>query len=785
MKHPQFKYGVTLFAALLTHIGIVDALWGQLSNTRPLTGSEDRSAAMVAGIHRSLDRMTDAAGRKRPTYWQRDFSSPRAYQTSVQSNRNRLREILGVVDPRVAPVRLQYVSSPESSAIVAENDVIRIRAVRWTVLERVHAEGLLLEPVARDIVARVVVLPDAGQTPEVQAGIDPSATDSAEPMARRLAEAGCQVLVPTLIDRQCQWSGNPEVVMTDQTHREWIYRQACEMGRHIIGYEVQKVLAAVDWFEQQNMKNAKPPIGVAGYGEGGLLALYSGALDGRIQSVLVSGYFGPRDELWQEPIYRNVFRLTREFGDAELASLIYPRDLVVEYSVGPEVPGPPKLLPKRRACAAPGRLTTPAFADVQREVARAVQLAKQTEAANPSIHFVSGQNAVVTKPGSTEALARLLAGLDLANVAFSEKPPKLADSRASFDPQDRQRRQVEKLVEFSQRLVRRAESIRGEYCGELLSPTGETWPKTSQRLRDALWKDVVGRLPDPDLPINPRSRVIESNDRWTMHEIVLDVWDDVFAWGYLILPNDLKEGERRPVVVCQHGLEGLPESVVTRDESTRGFRAYRAFAVKLAEQGYITFAPHNPYRGKTAFRQIQRKANPLGLTLYSFILGQHQRILQWLKSRPEVDADRIAFYGLSYGGLSAVRIPSLLDDYCLSICSACFNDWTRKITSVEFPASYMFHAEYDHFTFGLGARFNHAELAALIAPRPFMVERGHDDRVAPDEWVAHEFAKVRRLYSRLHVPEKAEIEFFTGGHVIHGEGTFRFLHKHLQFAPAP
>jgi hypothetical protein len=32
--------------------------------------------------------------------------------------------------------------------------------------------------------------------------------------------------------------------------------------------------------------------------------------------------------------------------------------------------------------------------------------------------------------------------------------------------------------------------------------------------------------------------------------------------------------------------------------------------------------------------------------------------------------------------------------------------------------------------------------------------------------------------------EKTEIEFFNGGHTINGEGTFRFLHKHLNWPPA-
>ena len=96
----------------------------------------------------------------------------------------------------------------------------------------------------------------------------------------------------------------------------------------------------------------------------------------------------------------------------------------------------------------------------------------------------------------------------------------------------------------------------------------------------------------------------------------------------------------------------------------------------------------------------------------------------------------------------------------------------------------MFTAEYEQFCFNQGVTFNHAELAALIAPRPFMVERGHDDGVAPDHWVAYEYAKVRRLYAKLGIPERTRIEFFDGGHVIHGQETFKFLHRHLNW-PEP
>ncbi len=131
-----------------------------------------------------------------------------------------------------------------------------------------------------------------------------------------------------------------------------------------------------------------------------------------------------------------------------------------------------------------------------------------------------------------------------------------------------------------------------------------------------------------------------------------------------------------------------------------------------------------------------------------------------------------------------MRIPALEPRYCLSICSADFNEWIRKNTTVDARYSYIFTGEYEIFEYDLGHTFNYAEMAALIAPRPFMVERGHHDGVAPDEWVAYEFAKVRRLYAQLKIPERTEIEYFNGPHTINGQATYAFLHRHLNW-PEP
>ena len=296
--------------------------------------------------------------------------------------------------------------------------------------------------------------------------------------------------------------------------------------------------------------------------------------------------------------------------------------------------------------------------------------------------------------------------------------------------------------------------------------------------RSYFHSNLVGILPPASLPPNPRTRLLGETNGVRRYEVLLEVHRDVMAYGILCVPADLKPGERRPVVVCQHGLEGRPADI---SDPTINSPFYHQYGLRLAERGFITFAPQNPYIGVTKFRQVLHRAQPLGLTLWSFIVRQHEVITDWLAAQPFVDPQRIAFYGLSYGGKTAMRVPVLVDRYCLSICSADYNEWIWKNVSSRSPYSYLWTSEYDMPEWNMGNTFNYAELSWLILPRPFMVERGHDDGVAPDEWVAYEYAKTRRHYVKLGLADRTEIEFFDGPHSIHGVGTFDFLHRHLNW----
>jgi dienelactone hydrolase len=738
---------------------------------------------MVEGIHTFLLRKTQEAGKERMRFWQPDYRSVQDYNRSVSPNRERFRQIIGAVDPRLPATPPALFGTIDTPALVSVGAGYKVYAVRWPVcapstdgsadFERLDAEGLLLEPQASPV-ARIVAVPDADWTPEMLVGLAPGIPAAAQ-FARRLAENSCQVMVPLLINRDDSFSGIPGIGMTNQPHREWIYRMAFEVGRHIIGFEVQKVLAAVDWFAAQNTSRPAP-IGVMGYGEGGLLALYSAALDFRIDATLVSGYFQPREDLWREPIYRDVWGLVREFGDAELAGLIAPRTLIIEACHGPELAGPPPATEEHKERACPnGKLISPSLDAVEREVERARPFFAGLKAERNLFLFASDAGGGL--PGSEPALRAFLRSLDAhAELRPTGSPP--TDARQNYNPEPRLRRQFDQMVGFTQALIRKASDRRLAFWTKADASSAERWKETTKFYKNYIWEEVIGRLPSVNLPPNARTRLVYDQPLFSGYEVMLDVWPEVFAYGILLVPKDLKPGERRPAVVCQHGLEGRPSDLA---DPTTDSPYYHRLAARLAEEGFVAYAPQNPYIGKDRFRIIQRMGHPLKLALFSFILGQHEQTLNWLAEQPFVDPTRIGFYGLSYGGKTAVRVPPFLDGYALSICSGDFNEWVWKTTTVESRHSYLLTSEYDMYEFNFANVVNYAELACLMAPRPFMVERGHDDGVGMDEWVAYEYAKVRRFYDRMGLPDRTTIEFFNGPHTIHGVGSFEFLRRHLRW----
>ncbi|HZW32714.1 MAG TPA: hypothetical protein VFF52_18520, partial [Isosphaeraceae bacterium] len=188
-----------------------------LPGTAPLTLQGDIASQLVAGVDRFLLRKTAESAAKRPAFW--------TDETAARANRARLASILGVTDPRVPFEAPELVETTDRPALIGKGGRFEAFAVRWPAFGDVHGEGLLLVPTGGAKLADVVAIPDAGQTPEQVVGLEPGVEPAAQ-FARRLAESGCRVIVPVLIDRGVEARNGRSRLST----REFLYRPAFELG---------------------------------------------------------------------------------------------------------------------------------------------------------------------------------------------------------------------------------------------------------------------------------------------------------------------------------------------------------------------------------------------------------------------------------------------------------------------------------------------------------------------------------------------------------------------------
>lgn len=623
-----------------------------LEGTAPLDFRGDPAAAIVEGIGRYLERI-------RPWFLARRNPDP-----------NELRRLIGAIDRRVEPVRLELVATAEESAVLGAGDSFEVLAVRWSVLDGLEAEGIYLRQIGQPR-HLVVYLPETDREPEHN------------PEIFEFAAAGADVLVPVLLSSAAPPPPAPGGWAKQLSEREWILRMAFPLGRHPLGLEVQKVLAFLDWWKQRHREQL---VEVAGAGDGAWIAAFAGVLDPRI-ALVDTGYLGLEPPSFRnQPLYRNIFGLARHFSEEDIRALL-----------------------RFRLGSAPRGLATP------------LRLARR-------------------------------------------------------DAEARRTRNVRQMEEFLQRLARRSRRVRDELWANIRGATPEEWRRAAAPLERRIREEMLGELPAEETPPRPRTRPLPPSAEWRGWEVMLDVRPEFFAYGVLLVPAR-PAAAKMPLVVVQHGLQGRPQDLFGQKPDTRAWAVYRNWAETLVREGWAVYLPQNLYTGD--FRHLVRMAHPLGLTQYSFIREQYRVALDWLASLPFIDAERIGYYGLSYGGKVALRVPPFEPRFRAVVCAGDFNEWVGKMVTIEEPWGYLFTPEYDMLEWNLAHIASHAELAMLIAPRPFLVERGHRDAVGIDEWVLAEYARVKRFYDEMGIGERAGIALFNGPHRVDGEEALRFFRRWL------
>jgi len=720
-------------------------LRGTAPITPPLSGDirEEQRQQMIRFY---LQQIAATPG-KRDNLWRPNFSSTASYQTSLQEHQNRLREMLGLIQPKLGPPQVK---------LLEKNKNLRIEELTLPIDQELSARALIFWPYSGTPTSAVIVIPPDNQSREEFTGIAPGMRPAK--WLSRLLERNIAVAVPLMTERRadhpiCLQAGGKD-------RRRVLWRAGFVVGRTLVGLEVQQVLALREFLASQKEISAKQ-IAVIGEGQGGMTALYAGAVDEQFAAVASLDYFQQREKCWEEPVDRVLYGQLNEFGDAEVAGLIAPRPLWIVMKPGVVIP----------------------LASVTAEFARAQR-------------FYKG----LGMPGNLMIIAASNAGLEdsalkIASLFGALQKGKTAEFTLRILPEEidaARNRNFEALFEYLRRVDGASEQVRADYW-QLNSIPPQERPLKAQKLRTEL-AGLMGEFKFEAGPLRPRTGLIGETEKFLAYEVLLDVAPGIEVYGHLLVPRSVagQVKKRFPVVVCQHGFDGAPKYISgIGTELEKNDHFYHRFGERLAERGYVVFAPymtvpedHHPpnivYRADL-INPLVRLTAPLGLMRTSIELTKLHRVVDFLQSLSFVDPDRIGYYGLSYGGYSAIWMAPLEPRLKLAVISAHFNDWQTMLTDTKrYGDSYWTLPDEDFYNWNVLNRFVHTQLIAAMWPRPVCIEYGSGDPVTTPEWHERAWKEVKAFGDSWDMQDKLVDDRFNGGHTIHGIGTFFFLDRWLR-----
>jgi dienelactone hydrolase len=682
---------------------------------------------------------------KRDKLWLPDFSSPVAYRSSVHNHRLNLRKMLGMVEPTVGKAEIQS---------LADEDGVRIEELVIPLGKQLRARALLFLPEGAGPHAAVIAIPPEDQTREEFVGIAQGMTPAR--WLTGLLERQVAVAVPMMVERRAD---HPICEKAHgQDRRRILWRLGFIVGQTLVGIDVEQVIAVRNFLASQPEIDGGR-IAVLGKGQGGMTALYATAVDDRIAGTVIVDYFQQREGSWKGPVDQVLYGQLNEFGDAEVAALIAPRPLAIV-----STPGGP--IPHESQWA---------------EVKRAERFYSGLRATNQLSAIEEPTDSLEAAASKIAEMLKARAGGNRSNLEIRIPLERIEQTRNEY---------FETFYHYLRSLCEASDDIRTAYWQLRSTPPTSRPHKVAQIRKDLT--NLMGMIPRGNLPLHPRTVLIGETDKFLAYDVLLDVVSGVEAYGQLLVPREVggDVDRRLPAVVCQHGFGGAPRYVTGVGPEVESQSYFHKFGERLAERGYVVFAPYvtvpygyqppsNVHRADL-INPLVRQAASLGVMRTSIELTKLHCIVDFLQSLPFVDTKRIGYYGISYGGYSALWMSPLEPRLRFTIISGHFNSWRLMLTD-EDHKSYWNLPDEDFYNWNVLNRFGHAELIAAMWPRPVCIEYGSEDTVTIPEW--HKLAWediTQEFVGPWGMRDRVVDDDFIGRHMIHGIGTFFFIDRWLR-----
>lgn len=267
-------------------------------------------------------------------------------------------------------------------------------------------------------------------------------------------------------------------------------------------------------------------------------------------------------------------------------------------------------------------------------------------------------------------------------------------------------------------------------------------------------------LPSPTRKISASKIAEELRETYVLEKLLLDLNGIEAVPAYFVRPHE--QAAQFPTILYNHAHGNDYE--LGKDELLIGRAELQEppYAEELTRRGYAALCIDSWAFGERRGRsesEIFKEMLWSGQVMWGMMVYDSLRALDYLVSRPDVDADRLGTLGISMGSTMAWWVAALDTriKVCIDIC--CLTDYQALIESRGLDG----HGIY-YYVPALLKHFTTAQINALIAPRAHLSLAGNFDPLTPSAGLDRIDAELQKVYEAQGAPDAWKLLRFDVGH---------------------
>lgn len=296
--------------------------------------------------------------------------------------------------------------------------------------------------------------------------------------------------------------------------------------------------------------------------------------------------------------------------------------------------------------------------------------------------------------------------------------------------------------------------------------------------RRKLLYSLLGDLPPRRRKISAKSLGTEDKGGFLLERLELDLNGIEAAPAYFVKPKTLTGRAATILYNHYHGGKyklGKDELLLAKPDA--GLPSY---AESLTAEGYCALCMDTWAFGERSTRtELDLFKDMLwkGQVMWGMMVYDSLRGLDYLTTRPEVDAARLGTLGMSMGSTMAWWVAALDPRVKATVDICCLTDFQALIAADNLKG----HGIY-YYVPGLLKHFTAAQINALIAPRAHLGLAGDRDKLTPPNGLERIDRELKAVYAKSGKPDHWKLLRYDVGHTETAEmrrETLAFLRKHL------